>query len=147
MDLRPAVLVVDDEPMNRSLIRGTIGGFCEVLEAGSGSEALEQIKLRTIDLGLLDVMMPHMNRYEVGQAIKADARDYLPVVLVTALGEQSDKDRGLEAGADDFLTKPVDRRELLLRTRAFLRLREQDKVIRRQLEEMRRLQAAKDDLV
>ena len=145
--MRPAVLVVDDEPMNRALIRGTIGGFCEVLEAGAGAEALEMLTLRPVDLVLLDVMMPQMNGYEVCQKIKAEAREFLPVILVTALGEQADKNRGLEAGADDFLTKPVDRRELLLRTRAFLRLREQDKVIRRQLEEMQRLQAAKDDLV
>ena len=147
MDLRPAVLVVDDEPMNRSLIRGTIGGFCEVVEAGAGSEALELLQMRQVDLVLLDVMMPVMNGYEVCAAIKASAREYLPVILVTALGDQSDKNRGLESGADDFLTKPVDRRELLLRTRAFLRLREQEKVIRRQLEQMQRLQAAKDDLV
>ena len=147
MDLRPAVLVVDDEPMNRSLIRGTIGGLCEVVEAGAGEEALEVIRSRPVDLVLLDVMMPNMNGYEVCRRIKQEAREFLPVLLVTALGEQADRNRGLEAGADDFLTKPVDRRELLLRTRAFLRLREQEKVIRRQLEEMQRLQAAKDDLV
>ena len=133
--------------MNRLLIRGTIGGFCEVLEAGAGAEALELLKLRPVDLVLLDVMMPNMNGYEVCRRVKDEAQDYLPVILVTALGDQSDKNRGLESGADDFLTKPVDRRELLLRTRAFLRLREQDKVIRRQLEELQRLQAAKDDLV
>src|SRR4051794_12484486 len=93
-------------------------------------------------------MMPQMNGYEVCRRIKEQPREaYLPVVLVTALGEQVDRNRGLEAGADDFLTKPVDRRELLLRTRAFLRLREQDRVIRRQLDDLRRLQAAKDDLV
>ena len=133
--------------MNRALIRGTIGGFCEVVEAGGGAEALETLKARPIDLVLLDVMMPQLNGYEVCQRIKAEAGEYLPVILVTALGDQEDRNRGLEAGADDFLTKPVDRRELLLRTRAFLRLREQDKIIRQQLEEVRRLQAAKDDLV
>lgn len=147
MELRPPVLVVDDEPMNRSLIRATLGSFCDVIEAASGLAALEILKQRPVEMVLLDVMMPGMNGYDVCQQIKQQAGEFLPVILVTALGEQGDRNRGLEAGADDFLTKPVDRRELLLRTRAFLRLREQDKVIRRQLGEVQRLQAAKDDLV
>jgi two-component system, sensor histidine kinase and response regulator len=144
---RPAVLVVDDEPMNRSLIRATLSPTCEVVEAANGPEALELLKTRSVDLVLLDVMMPGMDGFEVCRRIKEVQLNYLPVVLVTALGEQSDKNRGLESGADDFLTKPVDRRELLLRTRAFLRLREQDKIIHRQLEEMKALQTQKDDLV
>src|SRR3954462_12706097 len=147
MELRPGVLVVDVESMTPSLIRASIGAFCEVLEAASGPAALEQLAARKVDLVLLDVMMPVMNGYEVCKKIKETATEFLPVVLVTALGEQEDKNRGLESGADDFLTKPVDRKELLLRTRVFLRLREQDKIIRRQLEEVRRLQHAKDDLV
>ena len=147
MEFRPSVLVVDDEPMNRSLIRATLASFCEVLEAVSGAAALAVLGERTVDLVLLDVMMPEMNGYEACKLIKAQAHEFLPVLLVTALGDQGDRNRGLEAGADDFLTKPVDRRELLLRTRAFLRLRDQDKVIRRQLAELQRLQAAKDDMV
>ncbi len=147
MEFRPSVLVIDDEPMNRSLIRATLAGFCEVLEAASGPAALELLKDRSVDLVLLDVMMPEMNGYEACKLIKAQAREFLPVLLVTALGDQGDRNRGLESGADDFLTKPVDRRELLLRTRAFLRLRDQDKVIRRQLVELQRLQSAKDDMV
>ncbi len=146
-DPRPAVLVVDDEPINRSLIRASLGATCEVVEAGSGPEALAILAERSVDIVLLDVMMPRMSGYEVCKRIKDEQREYLPVLLVTALGEQEDKNRGLEAGADDFLTKPVDRRELILRTRAFLRLREQEKVIRRQLEELQRLQSAKDELV
>jgi two-component system sensor histidine kinase/response regulator len=144
---RPAVLVVDDEPMNRSLIRATLAATCDVVEAGTGPEALELLKTRSVELVLLDVMMPGMDGFEVCRRIKETQTRYLPVLLVTALGEQSDKNRGLESGADDFLTKPVDRRELLLRTRAFLRLREQDKIIHRQLEEMKNLQGQKDDLV
>jgi two-component system sensor histidine kinase/response regulator len=147
IDARPAVLAVDDEPVNRALIKGSLGAICEVLEAGSGAEALEVLSRHPVDLVLLDVMMPQMNGYDVCRRIKEQAREYLPVILVTALGEQEDRNRGLEAGADDFLTKPVDRRELLLRARSFLRLREQERVIRRQLEDVRRLQAAKDDLV
>ena len=147
MELRPSVLVVDDELMNRSLIRATLGGFCDVMEADSGAKALELLQQRPVDLVLLDVMMPLMNGYEACRKIKEQAREFLPVLLVTALDEQDDRNRGLESGADDFLTKPVDRRELLLRTRSFLRLRDQDKVIRRQLGELQRLQSAKDDMV
>src|SRR5258708_2831574 len=147
LELRPSVLVVDDELMNRSLIRATLGGFCDVMEADSGAKALELLQQRPVDLVLLDVMMPLMNGYEACRKIKEQARDSLPVLLVTALDEQDDRNRGLESGADDFLTKPVDRRELLLRTRSFLRLRDQDKVIRRQLGELQRLQSAKDDMV
>jgi two-component system sensor histidine kinase/response regulator len=133
--------------MNRSLIRATLAATCEVVEAGNGPEALALLKGRAVDLVLLDVMMPGMDGFECCRLIKEGQQGYLPVVLVTALGEQSDKNRGLEAGADDFLTKPVDRRELLLRTRAFLRLRDQDRIIHRQLDEVKTLQAQKDDLV
>jgi len=143
----PAVLVVDDEPMNRAPIRASLSPTCEVAEAANGPSALALLQKRSVDLVLLDVMMPGMDGFEVCRRIKAKGGSYLPVLLVTALGDQSDKNQGLEAGADDFLTKPVDRRELLLRTRAFLRLREQDRVIREQLEQMRSLQAQKDDLV
>jgi two-component system sensor histidine kinase/response regulator len=144
---RPSVLVVDDEPMNRSLLRASLSATCDVAEAASGPAALALLAARPVDLVLLDVMMPGMDGFEVCRRIKAAQPDYLPVLLVTALGDQSDKNEGLEAGADDFLTKPVDRRELLLRTRAFLRLRAQDKVIHEQLDEVRVLQAQKDDLV
>lgn len=122
MDRRPAVLVVDDEQLNRALIRATLSGFCELAEAGTGDEALGE---HDFDLVLLDVMMPGMDGYETCRRIQEVRCDLLPVILVTALGEQEEKNRGLESGADDFLVKPVDRRELLLRTRAFLRLREQ----------------------
>jgi len=71
----------------------------------------------------------------------------LPVLLLTALGEQADRLEGLRAGADDFLTKPVDRHELRLRVNTFLKLREQDRTIRSQVEELKRLQSLKDDLV
>jgi len=144
---RPTVLIVDDEPTNRAIFRATLAGSCVVLEAASGPEALDLIAREPVDLVLLDVMMPKMDGYEVCRRIKEKADGFLPVLFVTALGDQSDRNTGLEAGADDFLTKPIDRRELLLRSRAFLRLREQDRVIRRQLVELERLQAAKDDLV
>ena len=143
-----SVLVVDDEPLNRSLMRAALGPTCRVIEAESGPQALELIATETVDLVLLDIMMPRMDGYEVCRRIKSGPQEsFLPVLLVSALGEQADRNRGLEAGADDFVGKPFDRRELLLRTRAFLRLRDQDKLIRKQLADLARLQAAKDDLV
>src|SRR5260370_16857138 len=94
-DPRPAVLVVDDEPINRSLIRASLGATCEVVEAGSGPEALAILAERSVDIVLLDVMMPLMSGYEVCKRIKDEQRENLPVLLVTALGEQEDKNRGL----------------------------------------------------
>ena len=148
MDRRAAILVVDDEPRNRALLRGFLSPWYDVVEAASGAAAQATLARTPIDLVLLDVMMPEQDGFATCRLIKAEPRDgFLPVILVTALGEQEDRNRGLEAGADDFLHKPVDRRELLLRVRSFLRLREQERVIRAQVDELRRLQSLKDDLV
>src|SRR5260221_8849984 len=141
MELGPSVLVVDDDARNRSLIRATLGGFWDVIEADSGPAALKAFSEREFELVLLDVMMPGLNGYDVCKQIKEQARNFLPVLLVTGLGQQEDRNRGLEAGADDFLTQPVDRPELLLRTRAFLRPPEQDHAIRPQPPPVQRLPA------
>ena len=148
MNRRSCILVVDDEARNRALLRGFLSGSWDVIEAAGGRAALETLQRTRVDLVLLDVMMPELDGFEVCRLIKAEPREeFLPVVLVTALGEQEDRNRGLEAGADDFLHKPVDRRELMLRVRGLLRLREQERVIRAQVDELRRLQALKDDMV
>jgi two-component system sensor histidine kinase/response regulator len=145
---RSTLLVVDDEPANRAVLRGYLGGGHRIIEAASGIEALAILEHETPDLILLDVMMPDLSGIETCKRIKAQSRgQYLPIVLVTALGEQRDRIAGLEAGADDFLIKPVDRQELQLRVNAFLRLRRQDAQIRSQLDQLTHLQSAKDDLV
>ncbi len=145
---RAVVLVVDDEPTNRAILRGYLGNRHRILEAASGMDALKLLEHETPDLILLDVMMPQISGIETCKRIKSKQfANYLPVILVTALGEQRDRIQGLEAGADDFLTKPVDRHELMLRVNAFLRLRKQDEQIRSQVDELTHLQAAKDDLV
>jgi signal transduction histidine kinase len=158
---RRTVLVVDDDARNRALVRGRLAPSFEVLEAGSGAEALDLLSRLHVDLVLLDVMMPALNGFDTCRAIKAmPDKGFLPVVLLTALSGQEDRNEGLAAGADEFLAKPIDHRELTLRVRALLTLREQDArirlqvdelrekeaVIRKQLDELQHLQVLKDDL-
>jgi len=148
MEHKPRILVVDDEAQNRRILQRYLAPWCEVIEADSGLKALELLGTAPVDMVLLDVNMPGQDGFQTCRLIKAQPRElFLPVVLVTGLAEQEDRNRGLEAGADDFLPKPVDRRELTLRVRAFLRLREQERTIRAQVQELHRLEALKDDMV
>jgi two-component system, sensor histidine kinase and response regulator len=143
-----SILIVDDEEPNRALLRAILGGQHRILEAPDGPSALRLLSRERVDLVLLDVMMPGMTGYDVCRKLKETATEpFLPVLLVTALSDQEQKNLGLQAGADDFLSKPVDRRELLLRVRAFLRLREQDVLIRQQLKQLAQLQQTKDDML
>jgi signal transduction histidine kinase len=144
----PTILVVDDEAVNRDLVCRQLRDGYRVLTASSGEAALRLLEEEAVDLVLMDVMMPALNGYETCARIKESARDgFLPVILLTALNQQQDRNEGLATGADDFLVKPVNSRELRLRVREFLRIREQDRTIREQLEDLKRLQALKDDLV
>ena len=148
MEAGARILIVDDEKQNRILLRAMLGGEYRTEEAVSGPQALELLTREPFDLVLLDVMMPGMTGYQVCKSIKAGRSDpFLPVLLVTALSEQDQKNLGLQAGADDFLTKPVDRLELLLKVRAFLRLRSQDAMIRLQLKQVADLQSTKDEML
>ena len=160
---RPTILMVDDQVANRALMRAYLETSYQLQEAADGEQALDILSRTPVDLVLLDVMMPRMSGIDVCKVIKKKAADgpYRPVILLTALGAQEDRNRGLEAGADDFLTKPVDRHELLMRVKTFVKLRQQDERIRRQLselrdkdlliehqlDELRGLDALKDDLV
>jgi adenylate cyclase len=118
------ILAVDDNPRNVKLLVELLKAQdYTVVAAESGEAALKLVAAEKPDLVLLDVMMPGMNGYEVCQAIRADpATAFLPVVLVTALDPQ-ERVKGLEAGADDFLTKPVNQSELLARVRSLLRIK------------------------
>lgn len=119
------ILVVDDVPMNVKLLADVLAakGYA-IATAKSGLEALEVIEANRPDLVLLDVMMPGMSGYEVCEKIRADPRHaMLPVVLVTALDPAKERARGLDSGADDFLSKPVSQVELLARVRSLLRIK------------------------
>lgn len=121
----PRVLVVDDETMNRELLEALlIPEGCEVLQAASGPEALSIVASRRPDLVLLDLRMPGMDGIETCRRIREELRVVLlPIVFVTAAGDRDLRIRGIEAGADDFLTKPVDEVELIVRMRNLLRLK------------------------
>ena len=122
---RPVVLVVDDAKANRELLEGQLEGLgYDVRQAKDGLEALAMIEEEEPDLVLLDIEMPQLDGLAVCRRIKVHPlRRLVPVVLITALGDRDTHLRGIEAGADDFLTKPFDAKELLLRTRVLLRER------------------------
>ncbi len=119
------VLVVDDILANVKLLEARLQAeYFEVLTAYSGAEALELCERERVDVVLLDVMMPGMDGFEVCRRLKADpATQDVPVIMVTALDQPSDKLQGLEAGADDFLTKPVDEIALITRVKNLARLK------------------------
>lgn len=114
------VLVVDDEPRMTHFIRLNLehDGF-EVVEAASGAQALEGLRDRLPDLVLLDVMMPDLDGFETLQLIREIST--VPVIMLTAKGEEDDRVRGLELGADDYIAKPFSPREMVSRVKAVLR--------------------------
>ncbi|MGD2269970.1 MAG: response regulator [Desulfobacterales bacterium] len=122
---KPKILIVDDDPLNVKLMAAKLPkDRYETLKAYNGQQALEKVKRAAPDIILLDIMMPGMDGYEVTRKLKndPDTRD-IPVILVTALDGTDDKIKGLEAGADEFLNKPVNTVELSARVRSFLRIK------------------------
>lgn len=119
------ILIVDDNPQNVELLEAYLSALrCRVSSASDGLEAISAVQQAPPDLILLDVMMPRMSGFEVCQRLKSDpATREIPVLMVTALNEVGDVERGAEAGTDDFLSKPFNKIELLTRVRTLLRLR------------------------
>jgi two-component system cell cycle response regulator len=119
------VLVVDDVPANVRLLEARLSAeYFDVITAMSGQDALAICERAECDLVLLDVMMPGMDGFEVCRRLKGNpATHHIPVVMVTALDQPSDRVRGLEAGADDFLTKPIPEMALIPRVRSLARLK------------------------
>jgi two-component system, OmpR family, alkaline phosphatase synthesis response regulator PhoP len=136
-----SVLVVDDNEQNLELLQAYLEDLgCQIRTARDGLEALASVDSTAPDMILLDVMMPRMSGFQACSRIKSNpqTRD-IPVLMITALNEVGDVERAVESGADDFLTKPVNKLELLTRVRSLLRVRQLKKQLDRTLEEMRRL--------
>jgi class 3 adenylate cyclase len=127
------ILIVDDEPFNLDLLEQELMEYnYEIERAGDGVEALEKTASFEPDVILLDFMMPRMNGLEVVKRLRQDERHKgIPVILLTAKASQEDKVAGLDAGADDYVTKPFDAIELLARVRAMMRLKEMHDTLER----------------
>lgn len=137
MDIPATVLAVDDQPTNLRLLDAVLSprGH-KVLTAQSGAEALALLGTEDVDVVLLDIVMPEMDGYEVCRRIRSDpATEFLPVVMITASGTEQ-RLAALEAGADDFVTKPFDKSELLARVASLARIKNYHDTIRRQADEL-----------
>ncbi|MCF8113707.1 MAG: two-component system response regulator [Desulfotignum sp.] len=125
MGRRSKILVVDDEDRNLRLMEALLLplGY-DIFVAGDGKEALEIVSKEQVDVVLLDVMMPKMDGFEVARRLKSDHETkIIPIVMVTALHEKEDRVKAIEAGADDFLAKPVDKTEVRARVASLLKVK------------------------
>ena len=138
------ILIVDDVATNIKLLNSFLSSNYNISVASSGREAISVVEKSKPDLILLDVMMPDIDGFETCRLIKNnDNNFYIPIILVTALNEVEDKIKGIESGADDFITKPVNKHELLARVKSLLRI----KFLHDQLQEkVKQLEDAKENL-
>ena len=122
---RSKILVADDNVQNCELLQAYLDDLdVDVVTAYDGQETLEKVSAENPDLVLLDIMMPKLSGFEVCRRLKAgDATRDIPIVMVTALNEMADIERAVEAGTDDFLSKPISKLELLTRVKSLLRVR------------------------
>jgi PleD family two-component response regulator len=118
----PRVLIADDDPKGAELLEAYLAtSDCELRIAADGEETLRQVEAWRPDVILLDIMMPRISGFEVCKRLRADpAKRHIGIIMITALDQPSDVDRAVEAGTDDFLTKPINKNELLLRLRSLL---------------------------
>jgi len=124
-DKTPTILVVDDNQQNLELIQAYLEDTdCIIKSAEDGVQALNAVAKNPPDLILLDVMMPRMSGFEVCKRLKNDPNtEDIPIIMVTALNEFGDIERGVESGTDDFISKPVSKLELLTRVKTMLKLK------------------------
>jgi adenylate cyclase len=149
MKEQATILVVDDQANNRKLLADLLiaRGYAAVTAAG-GKEGLAKVASIRPDLVLLDVMMPDLSGYEVCKQIRADPDNgILPVVMVTALDPAQERIKGIEAGADDFLTKPINQAELLARVKSLLRVKSLYDTVQQQRAELSALNAGLEQRV
>jgi PAS domain S-box-containing protein len=119
------ILVVDDEPANVELLKGLLSKKYAVETAANGKEAFTKVKDISPDLILLDVIMPEIDGYEVCRQLKSDQTTMnIPIVMVTCLNDRDDRIKAIEAGADDFLSKPIDWIELDARVKSLIRIKQ-----------------------
>lgn len=147
---RPArILLVDDEPRNLDVLEGFLyGSGYELVRASSGEEALGCIAATPFDLVLLDVMMPDMDGLDVCRRIKeADGTRFMPVIIITSLYQKEDRIAAIKAGADDFITKPVDKSELSARVKSLLRVKSLSDELEMKYREVLKLQELKDNFL
>jgi DNA-binding response OmpR family regulator len=116
------VLIADDNPQGAELLEAYLADIdCEIQTAADGEETLRKVQSWHPDLILLDIMMPKLSGFEVCKRLRADAATAdIVILMITALDQPSDIDRAVEAGTNDFLTKPINKTELLLRVRSGL---------------------------
>ena len=145
-DSKPTVLVVEDNEWVQDYVKKIFDGEFDVVVASDGVLAMEALADLTPDLIILDIMMPRMDGNEVFDQLKADPRlSNVPVIMFTAIASEENRLEGLERGADDYIGKPFNPRELLARTRNLIQLRRQEKELKQlngQLEERVRKQVA-----
>ncbi|MHB1424054.1 MAG: response regulator [Gemmataceae bacterium] len=131
----PRILIADDDPLGSELLEAYLSeSDAEVRTAGDGEQTLQLVASWRPDLILLDVMMPRISGFEVCKRLRADSatRD-IAIIMITALDQPSDMDRAVEAGTDDFVSKPINKTDLLLRVGALLRSREKKSELDRAL--------------
>jgi len=141
----PCILIVDDEPMNLDILqtRLAVHGY-DILTATNGEEALAIARSQQPDLILLDIMMPKMDGIDACRHLKADASlPFMPIIMVTAKADSKDVVAGLEAGADEYLTKPVDQAALVARVKSMLRIKALQDTVQ---EQATRLEAQSEQL-
>lgn len=131
----PRILIADDDPLGAELLEAYLSEIdSELRTASDGEQTLQLVADWRPDLILLDVMMPRISGFEVCKRLRTDpaTRD-IAIIMITALDQPSDMDRAVEAGTDDFLSKPINKTDLLLRVRALLRSREKKTELERSL--------------